>query len=126
MKNPVAWLSACFILPQHLRFYKKETGISNFKITGRTNPVEYVTFLIETYLSENYQSELLKLWVDPGKPTGLTIEKEVNITASELENVGFFEKWFSNMYPPCDFSCGTFCNWCKDKYEEILKRRDKK
>lgn len=124
MENPVAWLSACFILPQHLRFYRKETGISNFKITGRTNPIKYVTFLIETYLSENYQGELLKLWVDPGKSAKSQIKKEFNVKVSELEYVDFFSRWFSNKHPQCDFSCGIGCNWCQEKWEEILKRRD--
>lgn len=123
MENAVAWLSACFILPQHLRFYKKETGISNFKITGRTNSVEHLAFLVKTYFSENYQGELVTLWVDPGKPVEFAIEKQVDITVRELEEVHFFSRWFSKKYEPCDFSCGIECNWCKDKYEEILRRR---
>jgi hypothetical protein len=121
--NPVAWLIACFILPQHLKFYKEQTGISNFKITGRTNPVEHVTFLIKTYLSENYQGKIVNLWVDPGKPAKSLIEEQFNIEVSELEDVDFFSRWFSRKYPPCDFSCGLNCTWCKDKYKEILGRR---
>lgn len=123
MENVVSWLSACFILPQHLRFYKKETGISNFKVTGRTNSVEHVTFLMKMYLSEDYQDELVNLWVDPGEPAKSVIEKKFDIRASELEKVDFFNRWFSNKYPACDFSCGIDCNWCADKYKEILRRR---
>lgn len=60
--NPVEWLKARFILPQHLREYKKVLGIDSFKVTGRTHHTSYILFVIEEYLKQDYQGNLLELW----------------------------------------------------------------
>ena len=63
-KEPIEWLYATFILPQHLKIYEEELGIDHFKVTGRTAPTAYAKWFVEAYLSQEHNGNLLELWQD--------------------------------------------------------------
>lgn len=118
-ENPSSWLKAGFILPQHLRKYLELTSIANFKITGRTNTLEHVLFLMQAYMSENYQGGLSSLWIDQGNQNKKQLEEEINIKVPELERIGFFNRWFDKKPEDCRYTCNVDCNWCDVKYSEL-------
>lgn len=123
--EPSSWLKAAFILPQHMRKYLELANITNFKITGRTNSLEHVLFLMQTYMSENYQGGLSSLWVDQGHQDKESLEAEVNIRVSDLEKINFFDRWFKKNPKNCKYTCGDDCNWCDMKYLEMEKNNPK-
>jgi len=63
-REPIEWIYATFILPQHMKLYYEEFGIENFKVTGRTAPTPYAKWVAETYLSQEHNGNLLELWQD--------------------------------------------------------------
>ena len=63
-KYPREWLSANFILPQQMKLYKKLFDINCFKITGRTAPTKYLSWIVEEYLKQDFNDNLLMLWQD--------------------------------------------------------------
>ena len=63
-KNPAEWLLADFILPQHMNMYKDMFGINLFKVTGRTAPTKYLSWIVEQYLKMDFDGNLLQLWQD--------------------------------------------------------------
>jgi len=63
-RNPEEWLSANFIMPQHMKLYEEKFEISQFKVTGRTAPTKYLSWIIEEYLKMDYHGNLLQLWQD--------------------------------------------------------------
>lgn len=62
--DPLEWLRARFILPQHLDWYKEFAFINHFKITGRTHPTRYILWVTETYMKKRHGGNLLELWAD--------------------------------------------------------------
>lgn len=55
------WLRSPFILPQHMHYYNN-VGIDNFKVTGRTAKTPYIKYIVESYLKQQYNDNLMKLW----------------------------------------------------------------
>lgn len=121
LEDPSSWLRAPFILPQYMKFYSEMTGIHKFKITGRTNTVEHVDFLIDAYLSENYEGDLLNLYMQPNNDA---VRERIDIQIACLEKVHFFDKWFSEDSNFCNYNCCE-CNWCDKKYKEVICYTDK-
>ncbi len=62
--DPVEWLRARFILPQSMKWYQQSVQIDRFKITGRTHPTKYILWIVEEYMKQNYNDNLLQLWAD--------------------------------------------------------------
>ena len=62
VQEPWSWLMAKFILPQWISYYFNSTGISNYKITGRTHNVRFVKYIGESYLNGTVKGNLLSLW----------------------------------------------------------------
>ena len=63
-RKPEEWLLANFILPQHMNIYKDLFNINLFKITGRTAPTKYLSWIVEQYLRMDFNENLLMLWQD--------------------------------------------------------------
>jgi len=63
-QDPAEWLYANFILPQHMKIYQDIFDIDSFKITGRTAPTKYLSWIIEQYMNKNFDGNLLELWQD--------------------------------------------------------------
>jgi len=62
--NPVEWTRSRFIAPQSMAYYNEVHGIKKFKVTGRTHPTPYILWIVETYLSQKFEGNLLELWAD--------------------------------------------------------------
>ena len=116
-KNPSSWLKAPFILPQHLHFYMRETGVFNFKISGRTNSIQHVNHLISAYMKQSYNDKLMKLWIEQGNQ-GIS---KFNVTVEELQEVNFFDRLLNKV--DCNYDC-AICRWCDEKYAEIKMKHD--
>lgn len=122
MEDKTSWLRAPFILPQHLRTYQKLTGIHEFKITGRTNSLDHVNFLMGAYMAEEYGGQLIDLWIDPASPNKQLMGKIVDLTCDELIDAGLFDNWFTTD-KACNYDCGFNCNWCDLKFDTIQSNR---
>lgn len=55
------WMRTRFIRPQDLHYYN-DIGINYFKISGRTGSLEYISSLMEAYMSQSFSGNLLNLW----------------------------------------------------------------
>lgn len=119
-KNPANWLKSQFIRPEDLQTYRLLTGINHFKITGRTGSTEYQIKMLEAYMSEHFDGDLLELW----KPLE-TIQKK-----NENENVdyriidnnkldGFINHWVVKGHDCSEEVCGETCNYCNKFYEKF-------
>jgi len=102
-KEPIEWLYATFILPQHMKLYYDEFGIENFKVTGRTAPTPYAKWVAKTYLDQDYKDNLLKLWQDvkniPRVASGKDdfIGLHYSIDSDKIDDN--FIKWYFNRRP---------------------------
>lgn len=119
--TPQSWLRTRWIRPEDQHYYN-EIGINYFKISGRTGTTEYLSRMIEAYMSESFDSNLLELW----KPleTIYNGQKEsshqhtVDIPNKQLD--GFLDKWFEGDGWECENEmCGTTCKYC----EEFAKKK---
>lgn len=112
-----SWLKSRFILPQWISRYNELTGISWFKITGRTCSSKWLLGVVEAYMSQYYGGDIRKLWVDPGNaPMNSSQPKDVGLdvlTASYLDAVNFIDHWFNNQNFRCEEHCGFSCNYCE-------------
>ena len=116
------WLKSQFIRPEDLKVYRDVTGINHFKITGRTASLDYQVKMLNAYMAENFEGDLLELW----KPLE-TITKENNsdsvdykiINNKDLEG---FVNQFAYFGKDCSIEvCGETCKYCNKFYEKISK-----
>lgn len=119
------WLRCRFVLPQWIKVYNDKTGINHFKITGRTGGTPYLLKVIEAYMKQEWNGNVLELWkqlqsIYDGKSNSDTDYIEDNIDASKLEY--FIEHWSNNEdFECCKELCGSTCKYCEDFYNMILK-----
>lgn len=124
IQAPSAWLKSRFILPQWLDLYKDTTGISNFKITGRTCDTKWLLGIIEAYMKKRYEGDIRKLWIDPGN-SHLTCKKENErnanvLSAKFLEQSGFIDFWFKHPNFRCDEHCDYDCDYCDEFFQKSI------
>lgn len=121
-KNPVSWLKAKVIYPWNINYYNKTTGISNYKISGRTMPTKYILNIVEAYLSlgKVMDDNLLALWghmeVKNKKADLMKIPKRYPyISVKKLKELNF------NPIKLCRSSniCGIDCKYCDKCYEKL-------
>lgn len=114
--TPEAWLRTRWIRPEDLHYYN-DININYFKVSGRTGSTEYLSRIIEAYMSESFDANLLELW----KPLETIYNGEqesshkhsVNIPNKKLN--GFLDKWFVGEGWECaDELCGTTCTYCEE------------
>jgi len=111
IQSPASYLKARFILPQWYDKYFNETGISHFKITGRTHSIEDVLPIVKSYSKGTFNGNLMDLWL---------LDKDhadLNIDSSLLKD--FIDHWIENADFPCDKMCGINCQICDDAFKEI-------
>lgn len=113
-ENPICWLKIPYILPQHLSRYRELTGISRFKISGRTNTQEYLFTCLRQYMQERFSGNIQKLFM---LPQNIQSDCSLDITAEKLEEAGYFLKWLEEG-GCCDYQCYK-CGHCERVYEEI-------
>lgn len=122
--TPESWLRMRWIRPEDLHYYN-EIGINYFKISGRTGSTEYLEKMIEGYLSENWNDNLLSLW----KPLQTIYDKEEELTYNHpiyIDNKklnGFLDRWFEGNGWECEnHMCGVDCKYCEEFTKNYLTK----
>lgn len=115
-ETPASILKIPFVLPIHLERYLQETGISSFKISGRTNTFEYLSSTVEKYMSQSFEGPIENLFM---LPQNIQHTVEESITVEQLMEQKFFEKIFSRSNC-CDYQCHK-CQYCDKIYEKFRK-----
>ena len=109
-QRPEELLKMQFILPQHLKYYRKIT--SSFKIVGRKKDTHEILQMTQAYIEENFKGNLLDI-MSSATPE-IKNQYGFNIPAQLLDD-GFFRKVTS-----CSKNC-TKCNYCKELVDRLLK-----
>ena len=116
------WLKARFIRPEDLHYYN-DLGIDYFKVSGRTGTTEYLAKVIEAYMSQSFDGNLVELWKPLETIWGNTKESEHewedNIPNKKLD--GFLDRWFNTNWVCSEHLCGTDCRYCSNFYEKHIK-----
>ncbi len=113
------WLKSRMIIPQWMTLYQEETGISWFKVTYRTHPIEVAIPILELYMNKRHDGNYLDLWPSI-RHLGDTIEPKdfQYISCKRLDGLHFIET-FSNSDHTCEYEeCGVTCTYC----DEVAKR----
>lgn len=109
------WLKSRWIRPEDLHYYNK-IGIKNFKLTGRTGTSEYMKKVMEAYMSQSYDGNLLELWKPLETIYNGQAEKDWKL-AYDIPNKkldGFIDHWFNGNGFECENEiCGETCNYCR-------------
>lgn len=110
-----AWLRMRFIRPEDLHYYNN-IGINYFKVSGRTGTTEYVSKMMEAYMCQSWEGNLLNLWKplqtiynDKGE-----FEEEMPIYIDNKKLDGFLDHWFDKNFECANQLCGTTCKYCED------------
>ena len=115
-----AWLRMRWIRPEDLHYYN-DIGINYFKISGRTGTTEYVSKMMEAYMSNNWEGNLLNLW----KPLQTIynnqgeFEEKLPIYIDNKKLDGFMDHWFNKNFECANQLCGTTCTYCEDFMNKI-------
>ena len=121
-ENPILWIKAPFILPEWLKLYNEQFGITSFKITGRTHPINSILKTIEMYLSQKTDSlmSIEELW-GYGLP-GNKLRNPIFIPAKKIADSQYLYGVF--LFGGCGKAiCGEECNVCHIFLEGLLKKR---
>lgn len=119
--TPEAWLRMRWIRPEDQKIYREKTGINYWKVSGRTGTLEYMKFVLEAYMSETYDGNLLGLWkplssIYDGK-TELKSKTDIDIPNKKLD--GFINKWMDGNGWECEnHECGYSCRYCENFAKE--------
>ena len=119
--TPEAWLRMRWIRPEDQKIYREKTGINYWKVSGRTGTLEYMKFVLEAYMSESYDGNLLGLWkplssIYDGK-TELKSKTDIDIPNKKLD--GFINKWMDGNGWECEnHECGYSCRYCEQFAKE--------
>ena len=109
-----AWLRMRWIRPEDLHYYN-DIGINYFKISGRTGTTEYVSKMMESYMNQSWEGNLLNLWkplqtIYNGKKE---FEEQLPIYIDNKKLDGFLDHWFDKNFECENELCGTTCNYCE-------------
>ena len=119
--TPEAWLRMRWIRPEDQKIYREKTGINYWKVSGRTGTLEYMKFVLEAYMSESYDGNILGLWkplssIYDGK-TELKSKTDIDIPNKKLD--GFINKWMDGNGWECEnHECGYSCRYCEQFAKE--------
>ncbi len=108
-QKPEELLKMQFILPQHLRFYRKIA--SSFKIVGRTRALQEILQMTRAYLEETFQGNLLDIM---SSATPLVKNKYSYNIPTEFLDDAFFKK-----VTGCKKNC-TKCHYCSELVKKAL------
>ena len=122
-KHPEAWLMARFILPQWMNIYRKQTGVDNFKITGRTHTAAYVNMIGKAYIDEKFEGNLLGLWGHLQATLNKNNWSKEQYLATDTINipVAEIEQCIIHFINCTTDDCGIHCRKCKIKVDNILR-----
>ena len=106
--TPEAWLRMRFIRPEDQKIYRENTGVNYFKLSGRTGTTEYLKYVMEAYMSEDFDGNVISLW----KPLSSIYDGKTELK-SKTDIDGFINKWMDgNGWECADQLCGTTCDFC--------------
>ena len=99
-------------------------GINHFKVTGRTGGTKYLTKVVEAYLSERWDGNLLELWkqlqsIYDGKKDSDNDYIKDYLDSSKLDD--FIKRWSEGNFICSNEDCGSTCKYCQEFYENKLK-----
>ena len=116
-KDPSQFIKSRMILPQHLKRYQELTGVDKFKVTTRTASEERALWILEQYLNQDYQDNIVKLWT----VSHLAGEKELPfyISGKKLNNLLDI---FIPLGEKCDSMSCEDCGVCQRIYEEASSK----
>lgn len=119
-KNAQNWLRSRWIRPEDQSKYRK-LGVNYFKVSGRTGSTNYLTTILEAYMKESFDGNLLTLWkpLETIKTGGdeLSFNHHENIPNKELD--GFIDHWLDGNGFECENElCGTTCKYCEKYWNE--------
>lgn len=123
-KNEQNWLRMRWIRPEDQKLYN-QIGINYFKVSGRTGSTEYLTTILEAYMAEEFNDNLLKLW----KPLETIYDGGLELSHDHTEYIdnkkldGFLDKWFKGDGWECENEmCGVTCRYCKDFWDKNFNK----
>jgi len=122
-KDYTEFIKAPWIAPWDILHYKR-LGFNNFKITGRTFPVDKIKVFVKAYMLNDYNGNLLDLFpLLKGKTeTSFNLNNNVFIDCQELKNINFLN-YFLYKNITCENICGTnSCNYCSSIADKVIKR----
>ena len=124
---PVSFLKAPVIFPWSLSDYKL-MKFDNFKISGRTLPTKFITYLIKAYMSKGtiMNDNILLLWghVDKIGTSNLLGIPSINISARKLQKMNFLN-YFIKRKPNCRVLQCDKCGYCMFAYTQtIIRNKD--
>lgn len=118
-----AWLRMRWIRPEDLHYYN-DIGINYFKVSGRTGTTEYVGKMMEAYMSQHWDGNLLNLWkplqtIYNGKNE---FEQKLPTYIDNKKLDGFLDHWFNQNFECANELCGTTCKYCEKFMNERIKK----
>lgn len=115
------WLRLKWIRPEDLKYYN-DIGINHFKITGRTGSSEYLQKVLNAYMAEDFDGNLIELWKPLESINPDVKEAEVkNFYIGNKKLNGFIDIWAKRKHN-CDYQiCGETCNYCNWFYNRYIK-----
>jgi collagenase-like PrtC family protease len=122
-EDPKYWVRTPIIIPQDVPLYSRFTGVTHFKITGRTSTETTVLTLAEAYMKKWWGGNLLELW-----PTiahlagGRDLNKEIYIDTPSLGSP--VSEWHERK-PPCIDGVCEGCDLCDELLRKALRRGGK-
>ncbi len=92
--HPDEIIAASWIAPQGIDFYRKEVGITHFKVTGRDKKASRLPEIVKAYFTGEYEGNLLRLLGTAPQPIGTPIEPEelFTIVTNELTRSARFHE----------------------------------
>ena len=119
-KNAQNWLRSRWIRPEDQPKYRK-LGVNYFKVSGRTGSTKYLVSVLESYMKESFDDNLLALW----KPLETIKSGEDELSFNHTENIpnkmldGFIDHWMDGDGFECENEiCGTTCKYCEKFWKE--------
>lgn len=117
------WLKSRWIRPEDLHYYN-DIGIDYFKVSGRTGTTEYISTVIEAYMAQKFEGNLIALW----KPLESIFSEKKESEHKLVDYIpndkldGFLKHWVDNPTFECaNEICGQTCKYCKEYYEKNIK-----
>jgi len=120
--SEVSWMRMRWIRPEDLPKYNK-LGLYYWKVSGRTASSNYLLKLMEAYMSQNWEGNLLNLW----KPLqtiyngNLEFTEDLPIDIPNKKLDGFIDHWLNQNWECSNFLCGKDCTYCQDFFNNKIK-----
>lgn len=122
-KHPIVWLKSNFIRPEDMVLYN-DLGIHHFKITGRTASLPYMKKVIQAYMEQEWNGDLVELWNNVNQLYSSDKPEENKFFIPNKALDGFLQFWFQNENHVCAQElCGETCEYCNNYYKMHVKSK---